>query len=363
MLPLAPSLTGAAGGFRVVNWGAMTPAPIPSPSGLAAELASVLRTGATTAQLRTCAAILSLTSVRAKAASDGVDDQAVAAQTLIAEAAARVDDDATGAASVILGLAQGHRGSLLKTRRFHAGEALGVSAEHFRKEREAPLLEAVADELYAADSAWRLRHRHRTEPERQPEASALKIDWLAQHRSYRRIWTPINAMRNDVLVLLDHLRQARETGNEDQPAIADRLVNITWQWTKFQDELKRFVTDQGGLWLLADADSEIAAADALYRIEFYVPLGENDSSWLRTMLAETPHLELDGFGDRLIAAGERRRELMGAWVRWAGECSGDFDSGDDGCRLHTWNDACQRFIELIDEDWYRVADWYRGTAG
>lgn len=343
----------------MVNWGPMDPTPIPSPDDLAAELVSVLRTGATTAQLRSCSAILSLASVRAKAASERGDDQAVAAQTLIAEAAARVDDQATGAASIILGLAPGHRGSLLKTRRFHAGEALGVSAEHFRKEREAPLLEAVADELYATDSAWRLRHRHRTEPERQPEASALKIDWLEQHRSYRRIWTPVNAMRSDVLVLLDYLRQARETGEEDQPATSDRLVNITWQWTKFQDELKRFVAEQGGLWLLADMGSEIAAAEALYRIEFYAPLGENDSSWLRTMLAETPHLELDGFGDRLIAAGEGRRELMGAWMRWAGECSGDLDVADDGCRLHAWNEACQTFIGLIDEDWYRVADWYR----
>ncbi len=332
---------------------------IPSPSDLAAELVGILRTGTTTSALRGCTVLLSLASVQAKAASATDDDRAVAAQTLLAEAVARVDDRDPGAAAIVLGLARGHRGSLLKTRRYHAGEALGVSAEHFRKEREGPLLEAVADELYAADSAWRLRHQHRLRPERQPEASALKIDWLEQHRSYRRIWTPINAVRNDVLVLLRYLAEARETGEEDHAAIADRLVTIAWRWASFQNELRKFVDEQGGLWLLADADSEIAAAEALHQIELHAPLGENDDSWLRTLLLASPHLELGGFADQLIAAGDERREMLGQWYRWAADCTGDLRSEDPGCELHAWDAACQEFIRLIDADWYRVADWYR----
>jgi hypothetical protein len=330
----------------------------PSPGDLAAELSNVLRTGVTTERLRNCPSLLSLALTRAKAASEQPDDLAVAAITLIREAATRVDDGTDGAAAALLGLAVGTRGSLLKDRRRWAAERLHISAEHLRKEREPQLLEAVADELYAADSAYRLRHRHRSEPERLPERSALGINWLEQHRSYRRIWTPLSGMRNDLHVLRRYLAAEQQ----DQLAVADRLCNITWQWTRFLAALERFVVEQGGLWLLADADSEIAAADAIYKIQLYVPLGETDCSWLRTLLAEAPHEELDGFGDRLVAAGERRRELMAAWIAWASACDDHKEPSDCACPLHAWLHAAEQFIRLIDEDWYRVADYYRATG-
>lgn len=330
----------------------------PAPADLAAELGGLLRPGITTEGLRSCAVILSLALTKAKSASDDVADLAVAAHTLIAESAKRVDDGSYGAAATLLALAPGTRGSLLKERRRQAAEALHVSTEHLRKEREPLLLEAVADELYAADSAFRLRHRHRSEPERQPERTRLGINWLEQHRSYRRIWTPVSAMRNDLSILRRYLAE----DDEDQAAIADRLCNITWQWARFELGLQRFVSEQGGLWLLADMDSEIAAADAIHRLQLSVPLGEADSSWLRTLLADTPHGELDGFADRLIGAGERRRELMGVWVTWASCQEQESDEGDCGCALHAWLRAAEEFIGLIDEDWYRVADWYREAS-
>jgi hypothetical protein len=325
----------------------------PAPAELAAELSGLLRGGVTTEGLRSCTVILKLTLTQAKSASDEVADRAVAAHILIAEAAKRVDDGTYGPAAALLGLAPGTRGSLLKERRRQAAEMLHISPEHLRKEREPLLLEAVGDELYTADSAYRLRHRHRTEAERSPEQSRLGIDWLEQHRSYRRIWTPVSGMRNDLAVLRDYLA----ADEENQPAIADRLSNISWQWAIFELALQRFIEEQGGLWLLADADSEIAAADAVYQLQFHVPLGETDSSWLRTLLLETPHEELDGFGDRLIEAGERRKELMGVWLAWA-SCQ-EPNGSDCACDLHAWLRAAEQFIRLIDEDWYRVADFYR----
>lgn len=164
-------------------------------------------------------------------------------------------------------------------------------------------------------------------------------------------------MRNDLYVLLRYLAAEEE----DREAISDRLANITWQWARFTTELERFIEEQGGLWLLADAESEIAAADAIHRISFHVPLGETDNSWLRTLLTKTLHQELDAFGDRLVAEGERRRELMRAWMAWAEACNGDPDTDDPGCELHAWLAAADRFIRLVDEDWYRVADFYRTT--
>lgn len=330
--------------------------PSPSPAELAAELSGLLRTGATTERLRGCTSILGLALTRGKAASDRPEDLAVAAQTLITEAAIRVDDGTNGPAAILLGLAAGTRGSLLKDRRRWAAEALHVSTEHLRKEREPLLMEAVADELYAADSAYRLRQRHREQPERPPEQSGLRVDWLAQHRSYRRIWTPLSGMRNDLLVLRHYLAAEEE----DRDAISDRLCNITWQWARFLLALERFITEQGGLWLLADMDSEIAAADAIYKVQFYVPLGETDCSWLRTVLIETPHQELDGFSDKLIAAGEPRRELMSAIVAWA-DCPKPDDDQNCDCSFHAWLQAAEQFIQLIDQDWYRIADYYRAS--
>ena len=326
---------------------------VPLPAALAAELGGLLRAGVTTEGLRQCLAVLGLALTRAKSASAEKADLAVAAHTLVSQASKRVDGETHGAASTLLGLAAGTRGSLLKDRRRQAAKALYVSTEHLRKGREDSLIEAVADELYAADSAYRLRHRHRMEVERSPEESGLGINWLEQHRSYRRIWTPIYGVRSDLVIL----RQYLAAEEEDRPAIADRLVNISWHWARFELAMLRFVEEQGGLWLLADMDSEIAAADAIHQLELNVPLGETDNSWLRTLLAEAPHEELDGFGDLLIAAGERRRELTEAWLRWAA-CQKSDDSGCD-CELHAWFGAADRFIRLIDEDWYRVADWYR----
>lgn len=333
----------------------MTGAPLASPSDLASELAALLRSGVTVDGLRGCESVCGLALTRAKAASDDVADLAVAAHTIVREAALSVDGYKDGPASLLLALAAGTRGSLLKDRRRWAAEALHVSAEHLRKDRAPLLLEAVGDELHAADSAYRLRHKHRTEREREPQRSGLGIDWLEQHRSYRRIWTPVYGMRADIYVLLCYLA----ADAEDHAAIADRLCNITWQWARFSVALERFVEEQGGLWLLADADSEIAAADAIYKLQLHVPLGETDVSWLRTLLAETPHRELDGFSDRLIEAGERRRELMGVWMAWARGCNGDPEADDPGCELHAWFEAAGQFIRLIDEDWYRIADWYR----
>ncbi len=326
-----------------------------SPSDLASELAAVLRTGVTVERMRECAAICGLDLAMAKSATSNRNDLAVAAHTVIREAAVSVDGRKGGPASILLALSPGTRGSLLKDRRRWVAEEIHISAEHVRKERESLILEAVADELYAADSAFRLRHKHRTEAEREPQHSGLGIDWLEQHRSYRRIWTPVYGMRADLHVLLDYLAAEEE----DQAAIADRLCNITWQWARFSVALERFVEEQGGLWLLSDMESEVAAADAIYRIQLLVPLGESDVSWLRTLLAETPHQELDGFSDRLIEAGERRRELMGAWMAWARACNGDPDTDDPGCGLHAWFGAAEQFIRLVDRDWAKVADWYR----
>ena len=302
-----------------------------------------------------CPGLLSLAVVAAKAASPDRADRAVAGEGIIREAAVRVDAGTHGAASTLLGLAPGTRGSPLKERRrLIADDLLHVHVDHFRKVREEPLIEAVADEIYASDSAWRLRQGHRAAGERGPADTRVGVNWLERHEAYRRVWTPIAALRDDLIVLLELLRS-----EADWPDIADRVMNQLWRYTQFLRELDRFVEEMGGLWILADIESEVAAADAIRRIGWHVPFGEADNSWLRLTLGETPGEELEPFIDRVYPA-ERGKEMMTVWLDWAKTCGCNLEAPDPvRCEVHRWVSACEQFIRLIDEDWYRIADYYR----
>ena len=385
----------------------MVPSARATPENLAAELAAMLRTGVTIEACRKSPVICSLAIALAKASSDEPNDLAVAANHLIREACASVDSITEGPTAILLAVAPGYRGTLLKKRRTDAAKKLHITPGHLRDEREEPLLEAVADEVYAMDSAYRLRHRHRTEAEREPQESRLGIDWLAQHRSYRRIWSPVTGLRNDLIVLVNYLHEVKEAGRVPRPPrqiaegsnerpvdldmwadLSDRCASLTWRLAQYSRELDAFVEREGGLWILADAESEIRAADAIHRLDLHLPFGEaDDVSWARTLLADTPHQELDGYVDRLIAEAERWSEFKAVWFDWAGDFL-ERDLGgapiDAAAALATpaeahqqpttflrvapevpqtecarWLAAGEEFIGLIDDDWYRVADWYR----
>lgn len=241
------------------------------------------------------------------------------------------------------------------------------STEHFRTKREPLLIAAVADELYALDAAFRLRHKHRERGEVAATDTRLGVDWLAQHRSYRRIWTPVAGMKADLDVLLGQLselhQQGIEVGSEPehlQQAIADRLCSLTWFYARFQLQIDRFIEEQGGLWLMSDPDAEVAVASAAYRLEYHTPFGEADNSWLRVQLQESAYEELDPFVNRLVAADETRNELMAAWIDWAREHVAALDEeAAAGTECGRWEQAADEFLRLIDEDWLKVADWYR----
>lgn len=70
---------------------------------------------------------------------------------------------------------------MLKQRRHQLAQLLVVSQDHVRDYREDGLIEAVADEPYAMDSAYRLRHKHRSEGERQPADTRTGVNWLERH--------------------------------------------------------------------------------------------------------------------------------------------------------------------------------------
>jgi hypothetical protein len=397
----------------------------PTPEALAADLAAMLRTGVTIDGCRRRPALLVLALVQAKASSADPNDLAVAAHNLIREACAGVDSLSEGPTAVLLAVAPGYRGTLLKKRRADAAAKLFITPGHLRDEREEPLLEAVADELYGMDSAYRLRHRHRTEAERAPPDSRLRIDWYEQHRRYGRLWTPLVALRADLMVLVEWMREIRaEAARQsraapstipivvDEPDAAagtvdaagivggvqvdadwwrhvnERCAQMTWRLAQHSRAWVEFVDRDGGLFLMADAESEVRAVDALYRAGvLYLPFGDANVSWFRRLLADVPHHELDVFIERLMADRERWPPNFAKWLSWATDL---LDSGDVTAALGTaspslmaeqeddipltitatapaepvsmcghWLAAAEELITLVEADWFAVADWYR----
>jgi hypothetical protein len=329
-----------------------------TPDEVAADLRRALRTGVTAKALAVCPAVLALSVVHGKSASDHPHDLAAAAHGLLREVVVFADGERNGPAATLLGLATGTRGTLLKHRRQLVADQLFISVAHLRtSEREIALIEGVAEELYALDSAYRLRHKHRTQREREPPRSRLGVDWLDRHQAYRRVWTPVEAMRRDVVVLLGLLQDESQ-----HSSIVERLILITWRYAQFITELERFVIDYGGLWLLADVESEVAAAQAVQRLTFLVPLGEADDSWLRLSLLDSESGELEPFADR-IEREDAGQEVLGAWLEWAKvfACTTGCDPSVPGCRVHQWLEAADELSELLDADWLAVADWYRLT--
>jgi hypothetical protein len=171
----------------------------------------------------------------------------------------------------------------------------------------------------------------------------------------------------------------------------ERCAHMTWRLAQHSREWVAFVERDGGLFLMADADSEVRAVDALYRVGVYLPFGDANVSWFRRLLADVPHQELDVFMEQLLADDERWPPNCAAWLGWATDL---LDSGDVTAALGTaspslmaeqeddipltitatapaepvsmcgrWLAAAEELISLVEADWFRVADWYRRTGG
>lgn len=298
-----------------------------------------------------------LAIVGAKSLSELPDALAAAAVGLLRETAVVVDEMRNGPTAALLGLASGTRGLNLMERRREAADLLDVSADLFRKHLEVNRIQALSDELAAMDSTFQARLGHKLDGPSPPE-SRLQIDWLKRHEAYRRIWSPVFALRADLLILLGYLR-----ADAPEHDVADRLMNLLWRRAQFTRSLNAFVEEFGGLWLLSDPNKESRAAEAIYVINRLGPGGENDDSWLRLKLGEAAEGELDPFGD-LVWQEDQGKEMVVLWLDWAKQCKCQLNGGAepvDDCAVHRWLAACVEFERLIDEDWDQVADWYRAT--
>ncbi len=386
------------------------PEELPSPEQLASELAAMMRTGVTVKATRQAQGLCSLALTGAKSASDALDDRAVAATNLVREACARVDDLQSGNTAVLLGIAPGFRGVPPKVRRQHVADDLHISTDHLRKDRERSMFEVVADEIYAMDSAYRLRHHHRAV---RRDETTLQIDWVAQHRSYGRIWTPAVAMRADLMVLLEWLGEQhsqRVASGQPVPSpctelspptlfgvaippdewihFEDRAAQLTWRLAQHSQAVVKFVEDEGGLWIFGDPEAEVIAADALYRLDAFLPFGDRNKSWMRSMLRRAEGGELDSFMT-LLEQESLWPRMFERWLTWAAEAvvagevpddldarTANFASPREGERsailtpvvvdqpttdCGNWLAASDLLLQLVEDDWVEVVDFYRST--
>jgi hypothetical protein len=313
----------------------------------------------------------------------------VVIEALLRRAAARFGGGHYGDAAVaLLGLDAGTRGLNSKARREVAAEAFERKYETFRKNYEPLLLEQLATQILVLCSEQRTRDTRSTlERAESPEESAMPQVWMDRFAAYYRIWSPISGLGNDLTAYRSTLLEPDEVwdrrfgtnapadpGYSKDEQAEGHATFALYHWAHFHWQVRQFETLYGGQWLLSDAAAEQALADAVYRISWYAPWNERDESYLRTLIAETPGQELHGFIQRLRAT-DLGRTTEREWHDWTAtcECAWLLGSGTENeyfptsrrhdgisshCDLHNVVEACGDYLDLIDQDWKRLADWY-----
>jgi hypothetical protein len=320
----------------------------------------------------------------------GGTDEAADVEMLLRRAVARLSGGSQGdALNVLFGLEADTRAVTAGVRRERAAQALGCSVRTLRRRHEAAMLEQVATQILVLLNERRLREGGRRLAAKHPVESEMAAHWVEMFQAYYRTWTPIYGLAADLTGYRSTLieqprpydRRFGTLGPDDpghsQEEQAEGYARFAlYHYAHFEWQLKRFHTLYGGLWMLSDAEVEAAVRDAVYEIWWNVePFNERDQSLLRTILDETPNQELHGFLDRL-ASSEVGRATHHEWQEWVATCSCTWPPGrtpeteyfptsrshktiSDGCTVHRVVSACGRYCELVDQDWLKIADWYR----
>jgi hypothetical protein len=290
-------------------------------------------------------------------------------------------------AALLYGLEQGTRTLNSRLRRERAAEQLERTADTFRKRYEPTMLAEIATQVLTLCSEQHSRHARAEMERRHPAESTMAVEWLRRFEAYYRLWTPISGLGNDLTAYRMTLLEPDKpwdrrfgTRGPDDPGYsqeeqAEGFARFAlYHYARYQWELQQFVIRYGGLWLLSDGETEQAVADAVYRIFWHTTGNERDDSFLRTVIQDTPDQELHGFLERL-AATEIGQTTHREWQEWVAtcECVWTLDALSDEenfptwhhhegihehCQIHGVIEACGDYLDLIDQDWLKIADWY-----
>ncbi len=320
---------------------------------------------------------------------DDTSPDHVAVESLLRRGVARFGGGPYGDAAVTLyGLDRGTRGLGSRERRELAAEALERKFETFRKNQERLLIAQLAAQILVLCSEQHTRDARRSlQRAESPEKSAMPQVWMERFAAYYRIWSPVSGLGADLTAYRSTLLEADKTwdrrigtdGPEDlgysQDEQAEGYASFAlYHYAHFEWQLRQFETLHGGQWLLSDAESEQSVSDAVYRICLQSPWNERDQSYLRTLIVETPDRELHGFLQRLRTT-DLGRTTEQEWQDWTDACQCAWELGasteneyfptarhhasiTDDCHLHKVVAACCDYLDLVDRDWKRLADWY-----
>lgn len=322
------------------------------------------------------------------ATADESSEEHVVVEAALRRAVERFGGGAYGeAAALLFGLDQGTRTLNSRVRRELAAERMERTADTFRKRYEPTMLGEIATQILTLCSEQHSRSARSETERRHPTESAMAVEWLRRFEAYYRLWTPISGLENDLTAYRATLLETdrpwdRRFGTQDpidpgysQEEQAEGYARFAlYHYALYQWELRRFVNAYGGLWLLSDGETEQAVSDAVYRIDWHTTGNERDDSYLRTVLQDTPNQELHGFLERL-ASTEIGRETHREWQEWVEVCECVWTpeelTGEEyfptrhhhkgirpTCQIHGVIEACGDYLDLIDSDWRKIADWY-----
>jgi hypothetical protein len=257
-----------------------------------------------------------------------------------------------------------------KMRRDEAAQLFGLVGESFRKKPEKALLGQIAEAVLASCHDANLRQvRLDMEQRRHPADSRLAVQWVERFEAYYRIWTPAYALGENLQAALDtyleepsdHLPWDPDSAVAYDPVRQARgyARSALYNLAQFHLELKRFMSKHGGLWLLSDADVEQNVADAVYRIGWHNSLNDEDESFLRRHLADSRHEETEHFWN-VIQGFPQGLRIHDRWQDMVRDGVGlTTDKQKVASQVWLTIAACRDYVRIIDEDWLRIADWYR----
>lgn len=277
------------------------------------------------------------------------------------------------ASEYLLGLYPGTALWSGKLRRDEAAQLFGVVTETFRKKPEQELLGQIAEAILSQCHDARLRStRLDMEQRRHPADSRLAVQWVERFEAYYRIWTPAYALAEDLQAAIDtYLEEPADhypwDPNSAEPydpiKQAQGYGHSALYWlAQFHLEVRRFRSKHGGLWLLSDVQVEQDVADAVYRIGWHNDLSDGDESFLRRLLADSRHEEAEHFWN-VLQGFSRGLEINRRWQAMIRQGVG-VETGEEKSQSQVWLTiaACRDYCRMIDEDWLRIADWYRPSA-
>ena len=312
-------------------------------------------------------------AARACGESEQHEHDPPAIESMLLRAVGQLGGEMEEACAYLFGLVPGSRGWKPKDLRERAASLYNMQPETFRKEPEQLHIGQLAEQILKLCHEQRLRLERVKLARRHPADSRLAVQWLDRFEAYYRIWPPIQRLGSDLLAAITTRREhdlghppwdpERTTaagrdwkGNEDQATGYVRGALYAYAW--YQLELQRFIVRHGGLWIFSDPDTEQEIADSIYKISWYPPFNVEDESWLRRLLSQAQFEEELSFVELLRAVPDRP-SVHQEWQEFAASCQcQDDEHPREDCRVHALIRACERYCQLVDGEWYKIADWY-----